>query len=91
MPEPIKCPDCDDSGIRQVGQGQGIGIGLGIEIAQCEFCYTEPNSLFNRKRECKYCGYPVLTKSEIDRGHEMCGHCTDEATIYAESRDDGNH
>ena len=41
----LKCPSCDDTGIIAVGDNS-----FGWEQQQCEFCYTVPDSIFNRSK-----------------------------------------
>jgi len=42
----LQCPDCDNSGTRTVSSYMNPP-----EPEQCEFCYCEPNSVFNIKSE----------------------------------------
>jgi hypothetical protein len=44
---PLKCPNCDDIGYYWIGGGSEP------TPEQCEFCYTEPNSIFNRNQNMK--------------------------------------
>jgi len=44
-PEPEKCPACNDNGM--------IYTTALDPPEQCEFCYNNPNSLFNRKGKSK--------------------------------------
>ncbi len=39
----LKCPSCDDEGFTVVQVGEDDW-----EQEQCEFCYTVPDSIFNR-------------------------------------------
>jgi hypothetical protein len=39
---PLQCPDCDNVGYYIVQDRFGEP-----EQVQCQFCYTEPNSIFN--------------------------------------------
>lgn len=42
MSELLSCPNCPNQGWYAVGSNSD-----GWEQVQCEFCYTEPNSVFN--------------------------------------------
>lgn len=42
--EPEKCPNCDDVGWYPAGDVYSP------HQEQCEFCYTNPNSIFNKRR-----------------------------------------
>ena len=46
----LKCPSCDDVGWYPVMKSWGQPEG---EQEQCEFCYTCPDSVFNRRAELK--------------------------------------
>ena len=44
-PAPIQCPNCNNTGGYPIPDGDGDW-----QEEQCEFCWTEPNSIFNRTR-----------------------------------------
>ena len=46
----LKCPSCDDVGWYPVERSWGQPEG---EQEQCEFCYTCPDSIFNRRAALK--------------------------------------
>ena len=43
--EPLNCPDCSNQG------WYAVGCAGDFEQVQCRFCYTEPNSVFNRTQQ----------------------------------------
>ena len=43
--EPLNCPDCSNQG------WYAVGCAGDFEQVQCQFCYTEPNSVFNRTQQ----------------------------------------
>lgn len=57
MPE--KCPDCPDQG------WYASGADLQWEQLQCEFCYRNPNSLFNVSRAMTALGWASPDRVKI--------------------------
>jgi len=53
---PEKCPNCDDTGCYpEVAARDRDGQVVELQPVQCEFCYCNPNSVFNvtRKQEIR--------------------------------------
>jgi len=48
-PQPESCPMCKDQGAYPEYDEHGYPVPV-----QCEFCWTNPNSLFNLKQKCPY-------------------------------------